>query len=129
MAAGRDDLKTVKTCLKAGLDINGFQTPQSSFYMGFLNPQLPIPPLRQAAGYNAVEVLEYLISKGANVDQPDEKGETALMYAASYDVANCIQILLQANANVNAQSSRNGECLCFVFCVCVCVCVCACVCV
>lgn len=40
------------------------------------------PDARRAAGGNHVEVMNYLIEKGASVDQADKSGRTALHWAA-----------------------------------------------
>lgn len=41
-------------------------------------------PLHLAAGYNNIEVAEYLLNKGADVNAPDKGGLIPLHNAASY---------------------------------------------
>lgn len=58
-------------------------------------------PLMQAAGYGHVEVVSFLLKKGADVDQTDEAGYTALMFAAEKGYAEIVDLLLEYGAAVN----------------------------
>lgn len=73
--------------------------------------RLPILPLHltrsmprhAAASYGHVQLLEYLISRGGNVNITDEDGDTPLYTVESVDVA---QFLVEHGANA---SHRNSE--------------------
>ncbi len=43
-----------------------------------------------------VELLKKLISEGANVDEADEEGRTALHFAAGYGEIECCKALIEA---------------------------------
>lgn len=49
--------------------------------------------------YDHLDLVQYLISQGANVNQGDEDQDTALHLCESIQ---CADILLKANADVNA---------------------------
>uniref|UniRef100_A0A8C6TNC9 Myotrophin n=1 Tax=Neogobius melanostomus TaxID=47308 RepID=A0A8C6TNC9_9GOBI len=56
-------------------------------------------PLHVAADFGQVEVVEYLISKGANVNAPDKHGITPLLSACYENHASCVKILLEKGAD------------------------------
>ncbi len=67
VAIMKGDTESVKKFIEYGADVN-----ESSNGM---------TPLMIAARFNKVEIISLLISKGARVDDKDEKGFTALKYA------------------------------------------------
>lgn len=67
VAIMKGDTESVKKFIEYGADVN-----ESSNGM---------TPLMVAARYNKAEIISLLISKGARVDDKDEKGFTALKYA------------------------------------------------
>jgi len=56
----------------------------------------------------SVEVLEYLISKGANVNYKDSYGQTPLHNAASSNSVEVLECLISKGANINAKD-KIGE--------------------
>jgi ankyrin repeat protein len=58
-------------------------------------------PLHYAAWKNNVESLQLLIKYGANVNQSDEDGNTALMWATSEEVW---KFLIQRGADINKEN-------------------------
>ena len=63
----KGDLETVKKMIEFGSDINEASNGMT--------------PLMFAARYNNVEMIQFLIDKGANITAKDTKGYTALKYA------------------------------------------------
>lgn len=56
-------------------------------------------PLHVAADFGQAAVVEYLISKGANVNAPDKHGLTPLILACFECHASCVKILLEKGAD------------------------------
>ena len=50
---------------------------------------------------NSKETAEILISHGANINEKDEDGETALHYAAENNSKETAEILISHGANIN----------------------------
>jgi len=67
MAISKGDVATVRKFVEYGADVNERSNDMT--------------PLMMAARYNNVEILDYLISKGAKIDAKTENGLTALQYA------------------------------------------------
>ncbi|XP_078496584.1 poly [ADP-ribose] polymerase tankyrase-2-like [Lissotriton helveticus] len=59
-------------------------------------------PLHLAAGYNNLEVAEFLLQNGADVNAQDKGGLIPLHNAASYGHLDVAALLIQCNACVNA---------------------------
>jgi ankyrin repeat protein len=66
-AISKGDVATVKKFIEYGADVNETSNGMT--------------PLMVAARYNNVEVMEYLMSKGASMQTKNEQGMTALKYA------------------------------------------------
>jgi len=58
--------------------------------------------LRNAALTSNTTALEQAIQQGANLDDADESGQTALHFSADIGCIQCMRLLLAAGANVNA---------------------------
>jgi len=58
--------------------------------------------LRNAALTSNTTALEQAIQDGANLDDADESGQTALHFSADIGCIQCMRLLLAAGANVNA---------------------------
>lgn len=67
VAISRGDIDTVKKFVEYGANVNKVLDGMS--------------PLMAAARYNRVEIMEFLVSKGAELTTKNEKGYTALKYA------------------------------------------------
>jgi len=63
--------------------------------------------LAAAGGYD--ELVELLISRGANIEHRDKKGCTPLILAASGGYPVTVAILLEHNADIEAQSDRTKD--------------------
>lgn len=63
-------------------------------------------PVALAALVGSAEIINELIKFGADVNQKDENGFTALFWAARLNNPNTAQALLKAGADINAQSPK-----------------------
>ncbi|KAK2703331.1 acyl-CoA-binding domain-containing protein 6-like [Artemia franciscana] len=59
-----------------------------------------------ASDRNSIEVLRFLLERGADVDKRDEDGQSPLHYAALCDNVECLKILLEFGADVNVKDSE-----------------------
>ncbi|XP_063876295.1 myotrophin-like isoform X2 [Scylla paramamosain] len=59
------------------------------------------PPLCLASDYGQLEIIKYLLEKGANVESTDKHGITALLAAIWEGHTQCVKVLLEAGANKN----------------------------
>lgn len=76
----KGDLDTVKKFVEYGSDVN--------------EKSNGLTPLMFAARYNKVEIIKYLVEKGADKELKDEKGNKALNYAEfskSQDAVTCLK--------------------------------------
>ncbi|CAM9397772.1 unnamed protein product [Discosporangium mesarthrocarpum] len=65
-------------------------------------------PLHRAAGGNNVEIMNYLLEKGAPVGQADKSGRTALHWAAISGHKEATEILLAKESDLLAQTSSGS---------------------
>ena len=61
-------------------------------------------PIHRAAGANHCEIIKYLISKGAMVNQPDKSKRTALHWAAISGHAEAGKVLFEAGCDIFART-------------------------
>ncbi len=94
-AAEKGNLAIVKLLVDSGVDIN----EQSGERKG--------NPLMVAAAFGKIEVLTYLLEKGADIAARDSKGSTALLYAASAGEDGAARILLEHGAPINEKNHLN----------------------
>lgn len=83
------DVAWVEKCRKKGMDILN-----SRFKDG-------MSCILYACKYGYVELLDYLLAKGANPNDEEYCGGTCLMAAACYGRVDCVKRLISAGANVN----------------------------
>ena len=78
----KGDLATVKKFVEYGTDVNEMSNG--------------LTPLMLAARYNKIEILKYLVEKGADKKIQDERGNTALKYAEFSKAQEALAFLKQA---------------------------------
>lgn len=78
----KGDLATVKKFVEYGADVNEMSNG--------------LTPLMFAARYNKIEILKYLVEKGADKKIKDERGLTALKYAENSKSTEALEFLKQA---------------------------------
>lgn len=61
-------------------------------------------PLHYAADYGQEKIMEFLLSKGAKVNQPDKYGITPLLSAIFEGHTNCVRMLLKKGADKSGKS-------------------------
>ena len=95
-AAAAGDIEAVKAQLIEGADPNA------------RDRELGVTPLSWATLFNQVEVGEFLIQKGADVNARNRDGGTPLHRAAFLGYADIAALLIQKGADVNAKNDK-GE--------------------
>jgi ankyrin repeat protein len=91
-ACKRGRMNMVQKLCEQGADINGGTIDDTA---------TAITPLHGAASSGVVEIVEYLLNKGATVDVPSEADGTALYVAAEDGFLPIVQILLDRGADPN----------------------------
>jgi ankyrin repeat protein len=81
VAISKGDIDSVRKFVEYGADVNEKSNGMS--------------PLMVAARYNKTEIIKFLISKGARLNEKDENGFTALKYAELSNATEAIQLLKQ----------------------------------
>lgn len=87
------NLDEVKSLINKGVDINA-ECDGSNALIKALN-----------GSFTNLKVLKYLISKGANINKADNKGNTALIRAAEYGILEAVKVLVESGANVNLRNN------------------------
>lgn len=67
--------------------------------------------LHWATDRNAIEIIEYLVKCGANVDQRDAEQQTPLHYAASCGHVEALRYLLTLNADLDLRDADGQTCI------------------
>ena len=67
--------------------------------------------LMHAAKKNNSDVINLLLSKGANINDVNKKGWTALFFAASNNTAEIVKLLLDNNADLHIKNKKNYSAL------------------
>jgi ankyrin repeat protein len=80
-AVFKGDLITVKKFVEYGADVNEKSNGMSLLMI--------------AARYNKVEIIKFLLSKGAHLNDKDENGYTALKHAELSNATEAIELLKQ----------------------------------
>lgn len=78
----KGDLETVKKFIEYGTNVNEMSNG--------------LTPLMLAARYNKVEIIKYLVEKGADKQIKDERGNTALKYAENSKSTEALEFLKRA---------------------------------
>jgi ankyrin repeat protein len=68
-------------------------------------------PIHVAADLGKIEILQILIEFGANINQKDSDGQTALHYAASNGYFEAVQYLLSSGIDSNILCNENQTAL------------------
>jgi ankyrin repeat protein len=95
-AAKKDHLGTVKNMLSNKSEL--LENPD----------QYQRTALHSAARYGALQVINYLIGKGANLNARDESGNTPLHLAVLYNHDGAAELIINANPDINAVNG-DGE--------------------
>lgn len=82
VAIMKGDLETIKKFVEYGADVNERSNG--------------LTPLMLAARYNKVDIIIFLLEKGAKLRDTDEKGNTALKYAQISKANDAIEVLKKA---------------------------------
>ena len=77
----KGDIESIKKFVEYGADVN--------------EKSNGLTPLMIAARYNKVEIIKFLLAKGANSKEKDDNGYTALKYAELSNANEAIQLLKQ----------------------------------
>ena len=91
-AVGTGNIEAVKQHIAAGMDVNA------------KHDAFGITPLEIAAIAGHKEIVELLISEGADVNAKDKKGRTPLHWAATHGRKEIVELLIAKGADVNAKT-------------------------
>ncbi|GBG55292.1 hypothetical protein SPFL3102_00718 [Sporomusaceae bacterium FL31] len=94
--AGRGNKEVTNLFLQAGMSPNSYRISD-----GFT-------PLMAAASFGRLEIINFLIEHGADVNAKDKDGQTALMKAVAYNYPQAAKILLQAGADSSTRDTRGN---------------------
>lgn len=97
-AKAGDLAKVQRRVLVAGDDVNGRDDPPQS-------GQLGMTALDWAAVKGHVEVVQFLLDNGADIDCRGSFGDTPLIRAAGNGQLEVVKLLLAAGADVNAKNN------------------------
>ncbi len=101
VAAGMGQMGRVQNLLKQGADVNSRAPSAGAVPAGGT-------ALMLAAARNHLEMVKFLISHGAKVDQADQGGGTALIYGVWKGYKGVVAVLLENGADVHART-RDGR--------------------
>lgn len=101
IAAGMGQLERVKNLLTHGAEINSRGPSTSRVPAG-------VTALMLAATSNHLQVVKFLIDKGANINQTDDGGATALIYSTWKGNRAIVALLLKEGADIYAKT-RDGR--------------------
>ncbi len=98
-AVKQQDMESIKALIRAGADVN------------FGNP----PPLIAAVSGTTAkpEILDFLLTAGADPNVQDKNGKTALMFAADFGFATSFKILIDYGAALDLQDKDGWTALWF----------------
>jgi len=118
-AAQKGDLASVQRLIKAGANVN----------QGVINPwdgnvgdtalmcavkRAKVAKINEQYAPDEsryLKIVQTLINAGANVNQKDTEGNTAIKIAADYSLLKIVQTLINAGANVNAANNKGDTAL------------------
>ncbi len=80
---------------------------------GILNVIFPPSPLVDAAAEGQWSQVQSLLNRHALANQTDDRGKTALMWAALYGKLDMASALIKNGANVNAENAHGCSVLCY----------------
>ena len=66
-------------------------------------------PLIIAAKNNRIDLVKYLLYRGADIEKKDDRGRTALLEAAKYGNTHIVKILINNDADVNTTDDENNS--------------------
>lgn len=95
-ASLKGQFAAVKLLLSHGAELNPSSNRSSS------------SPLHQACRNNDIDMVQYLLQQGAQVDIVDSYKVTPIMYASKYSSAELVSLLLRHKPNLNAVSFINA---------------------
>lgn len=67
--------------------------------------------LSRASAEGNIEKVAFLLKSGENIDQSDDHGGTALMYAVRNNRQEVVELLIASGANFNAKTKQGTSCL------------------
>lgn len=104
-AIRRGDLDQVKRALARGAGIS-LDVLNNKTSIERINAQAPdgSTPISTAAQYNQLEILKYLLAKGANANATNRDGNTPLIVASFWCNTEIVKVLLQKGADPNKEN-------------------------
>jgi len=106
MAIRDGNFNLVETIIKSGIDANGKDDADSR---SFLMLACSMSNSDDEFNNKYVEIAKMLIDAGANLDEQDKDGYTALNWAAYGRNINAVKLLIESGANWNLEDHDNRD--------------------
>ena len=87
---------TTPLCVAISKGENDFAKKIIEYGASYTERSNGMTPLMVAARYNNTEIIEYLLAKGVNANEKDDKGYTALKYAELSGAKDAVALLKKA---------------------------------
>jgi len=99
-----DNIEIVQALIEYGADVNGKQQDPNGFVWGFVGIGGETP-LHIATSDGALEMAQFFLEKGADVNAKDNGGKTPLHIATSDGALEMAKLLVEKGADVNAKDN------------------------
>lgn len=86
---------------KKAINVNDVDTPKEIFFKGTF--------IHKAVERNDVEIINFLLDKGADVNIPDKDGYTPIYYAITQRNMETTELLVERGADLNVATKGRGE--------------------
>jgi len=92
-------VEKVKELLDSGMDVD------------VILPQTARTPIYTAINFGMLDIIEFLVSRGADVNFNDKYGEPPLLFAVAHAYPEVCRFLLQKGADPNVKDRDGNSCL------------------
>jgi len=108
----KDTVNDVKAIVESGIDINSADYHGATaliYFSGIVKVALNPTEADKNREKTTFEIVEYLISRGADIHRKDNNNQNALMWAAGAGNSGIVTLLIKHGADVNVSNSSDGN--------------------